>query len=52
MTADSKTGSSPTISTGVLPNGEIARNQSGLSARSTQRRPNGTFFSSSTIAAR
>ncbi|ESW64206.1 hypothetical protein X773_04930 [Mesorhizobium sp. LSJC285A00] len=56
MTADSKiTVSSPfawTISSGTLPSGEIALNQSGLLARSMVTRSNGTPFSVSEIAAR
>ena len=52
ITADSKIGVSPTSSTGVLPSGDTARNQSGLFAKSTSRRVNGTRFSASTMAAR
>ena len=44
ITADSKIGVSPTSSTGVLPSGDTALNQSGLSARSTSRRVNGTLL--------
>ena len=42
----------PTSSSGTLPVGESARNQSGLVARSTSIRSNATPFSSRTMAAR
>jgi hypothetical protein len=52
MTADSKTATSPTISTGVLPRGEMVRNQSGLLARSISMRSKLTPFSVNAITAR
>src|SRR5688572_24737598 len=52
ITADSKIATSSTLSSGTLPSGEIARNQSGLLARSTLMRSNATPFSVSAIAAR
>lgn len=52
MTADSKIGPPSVTSTGTLPWGEIARNQSGLAARSTGRATNGIRFSVSSAAAR
>ena len=52
IAALSKTARPPTESIGVLPSGESARNQSGLAARSTSIRRNGTAFSVSAMAAR
>src|SRR5882757_138238 len=52
ITADSKIALSPTCKTGVLPSGEIAKNQSGLLARSMSIRSNATPFSVSAITAR
>jgi len=52
MTADSKIAVSPTCSSGVLPSGEIATNQSGLLARSISIRSKATLFSVSAITAR
>jgi len=48
----SKIAVSPTSSTGVLPSGDIFRNQSGLSARSISIRSNSTPFSVNAITAR
>jgi hypothetical protein len=52
MTADSKIACSPTLSTGVLPSGDSALNQSGLRERSMSIRVNGTPFSASAMTAR
>jgi hypothetical protein len=52
MTLLSKMAASPTRSTGTLPVGDSALNQSGLSERSMSTRSNGCPFSLSEITAR